>query len=492
MSQLLTERDALMNKQKQMEARLEALESELKKQVSLLTQTQKALEESQQDVNTERVQIANSRAEETRLRERVMELEKELAVVREDSGHFLEDIQSVKQQSSVLRQRLGESEEQRSSLQEQLDQQLIQSHAIAVEQERLKVLRETAEQRVGVLEEELKAMRSQSSDCVKPETPVSVSNEDNTATILKEIDCLRSELKEKEEALNTARQQIATLRVKESDASRLLAQQGRFEMEITSLHEKLQKQEASHGETTQKLEGRVSFAEQSLEAYKKEMETFVKEKVSLEQETNVMKEKLNQTQSEYESVCNELKDCQKTIKSYEEMIDQLQSSGSNKDESLLRRVKEVNELRAEVVQITSEKELISQTLQAESIRMQSQMEALNQENGRLRVALEQRNDTEEASESLLREEEAKLDHWREGLENSYNQKRVLKQAMRQMMEESATQREQINRERRSRRALEREMMRREDVESQTLQASAENNHETEFGSFEWARRVRKE
>ena len=64
--------------------------------------------------------------------------------------------------------------------------------------------------------------------------------------------------------------------------------------------------------------------------------------------------------------------------------------------------------------------------------------------------------------------------------------------MRQMMEESATQREQINRERRSRRALEREMMRREDVESQTLQASAENNHETEFGSFEWARRVRKE
>ena len=53
MSQLLTERDALMNKQKQTEARLEALESELKKQVSLLTQTQKALEESQQDVNTE-------------------------------------------------------------------------------------------------------------------------------------------------------------------------------------------------------------------------------------------------------------------------------------------------------------------------------------------------------------------------------------------------------------------------------------------------------
>lgn len=96
-----------------------------------------------------------------------------------------------------------------------------------------------------------------------------------------------------------------------------------------------------------------------------------------------------------------MKDCQKTIKSYEEMIGQLQSSGSNKEESLLRRVKEVNELRAEVVQITSEKELISQTLQAESIRMQSQMEALNQENGRLRVALEQRNDTEEASESLL-------------------------------------------------------------------------------------------
>lgn len=150
-----------------------------------------------------------------------------------------------------MRQRLGESEEQRSSLQEQLDQQLIQSHAIAVEREKLKVLKETAEQRVGVLEEELKAMRSQSSDCVKPETPVSVSNEDNTATILKEIDCLRSELKEKEESLNTARQQIATLRVKDSDASRLLAQQGRFEMEITSLHEKLQKQEASHGETTQ-------------------------------------------------------------------------------------------------------------------------------------------------------------------------------------------------------------------------------------------------
>ena len=492
LNQLRTERDALVNTQKQMEARLESLDSELKKQFSLLAQTQQALEESQRDVATERIQTANSRAEETRLRERVVELEKELSVAREDGNHFLEDIQSVKQQSSLLRQQLTESEEQRSSLQEQFDQQRVQSQTMEVEQERLKVLKETAEQRLSVLEEELKAVKCQTLECVKPETALSGSNEENKDIILKEMDRLRSELNEKEESLTLARQQIASLRVKESDASRLLAQQGRFEKEITSLHEKLQKQEASYDQTTLKLENHVTFAEQSLEAYKKEMESIIKERVTLEHDSNTIQEKLTETENAYEHACNELKDCQRLIKEYETLIHELQSLSSNKEESLVQRVKEVNELQAEVTRIKSEKELVLQSLRAESIRMQAQMEALNQENGRLRVALEQRNDTEEASESLLREEEAKLDHWREGLESSYNQKRVLKQAMRQLIEESATQREQINRERRSRRALEREMMRREDMESQTLQTTGGDNHETEFGSFEWARRVREE
>lgn len=489
-NRLITERDSAVSTQKQTEARLEALESELKKQASLLIQTQASLEDSKREVAAERLLTTSSKAEESHLRECVMKLEKDLAVAREDSDHFLEDIQAVKQQSSVLRQRLGETEEQRRSLHEQLSLQLSTSHNAEIEQERMKVLKEAAEQRVAVLEEELKTYQSQMSNTVVKESSQSDKKEENSQAVLEEVSHLRSELKETGKSLNTAQLQIASLRVKESDAARLLAQQNRFEAEISNLHEKLRKQEAAHGETTQKLEGRVVFAEQSLEAYKKEMEVFLKEKLTLEQDSNQAKQKLSLVQSEYDSVCNQLDQARSTIKSYEETITKLQTLEASKDEALLLRVKEVNELNAEVKKVTSEKEMVSQTLQAESIRMQSQMESLNQENGRLRMALEQRHEAEEASGSLLREEEAKLDHWREGLENSYKQKRVLKQAMRQMMEESATQREQLNRECRSRRALEREMMRREDIESYARQASIEESSELEFGSFDWARRVR--
>ena len=55
-------------------------------------------------------------------------------------------------------------------------------------------------------------------------------------------------------------------------------------------------------EEVMKVENRLSFAEQSLEAYKKEMETFLKDKLNLEAEKKAACEKAEALQSHFEVV----------------------------------------------------------------------------------------------------------------------------------------------------------------------------------------------
>lgn len=71
---------------------------------------------------------------------------------------------------------------------------------------------------------------------------------------------------------------------------------------------------------------------------------------------------------------SELNETRKAIKTYEESITRLQTLEATKDETLLLNVKEIAELKAEIVKEKAAKITIEQTLAEESVRMQSQLE----------------------------------------------------------------------------------------------------------------------
>ena len=162
---------------------------------------------------------------------------------------------------------------------------------------------------------------------------------------------------------------------------------------------------------------------------------------------------------------------------------------ATKDESLIARVQEVADLQAALVKETAAKEAAAQILSEETIRLQSQLESVTEENNRLRLALDARRASLENTQTLIQEGEAKIEHWKVGLENSYQQKRILKQSMRQLMEEDAALRERMMKERRARQALERDLMHREDVRSAENTQNEDDHASAEFGNLDWARRV---
>lgn len=74
------------------------------------------------------------------------------------------------------------------------------------------------------------------------------------------------------------------------------------------------------------------------------------------------------------------------------------------------------------------------------------------------------------------------------MQNSYQQKRVMKQALKSVLEEDSELKEKLLSERRAKRALERDLMLREDQES-AMASKQEEGYSEEFGTFEWARKV---
>ena len=92
---------------------------------------------------------------------------------------------------------------------------------------------------------------------------------------------LEKELAEKEKKITELSSVVASLRGKEAECS---VQKGTIDQ--------LEKE----------VENRLSFAEQSLEAYKKEMETFLKDKLNLEAEKKAACEKAEALQSHFEVV----------------------------------------------------------------------------------------------------------------------------------------------------------------------------------------------
>ena len=470
------------------------------------------------------------------LQARVHSLESELLSARNDSAQFLEDIQAVKQQGSAVRQQLADRVAQCTEWEGRAMAAEMRAREEEKERIRLEAVAKAATERVKILEERLEMMEVMSSSSsssssnqttsTSPATTMtgtagsdehpSPSSTDVSAqlqSLREQVDSLSQQLADsrainqehaatiasltaslaaKEQELVDVRTTNAALRTKESDASRLLTQQARFETEIGSLHSRLQKQEVRHAEEKEKGEGKLRTAELSLEAYKKEIEDHLKAKFELEKRASEMEIILAAAKKEAASVTEELKLANSKIKEYEGTIAKLQAIDASKDMTLLLRAEEVTQLKATIARNDSDANMTANQLREESIRLQSQVESLSQENLRLRVAIEDRRNEEAISAELLREGEAKIDHWREGLENSYQQKRILKEAMRKVLEESDTVKGLLKKEKVSRKALERAMMMREDMDSQKRKATQEESNEEEFGSPDWARRVGKE
>ena len=113
---------------------------------------------------------------------------------------------------------------------------------------------------------------------------------------------LVKELAEKEKKITELSSVVASLRGKEAECSVQKGTIDELEKEVENLHTSIQKKEAKKNEEVMKVENRLSFAEQSLEAYKKEMETFLKDKLNLEAEKKAACEKAEALQSHFEVV----------------------------------------------------------------------------------------------------------------------------------------------------------------------------------------------
>ena len=107
---------------------------------------------------------------------------------------------------------------------------------------------------------------------------------------------------EKEKKITELSSVVASLRGKEAECSVQKGTIDQLEKEVENLHASIQKKEAKKNEEVMKVENRLSFAEQSLEAYKKEMETFLKDKLNLEAEKKAAGEKVEALQSHFEVV----------------------------------------------------------------------------------------------------------------------------------------------------------------------------------------------
>lgn len=123
------------------------------------------------------------------------------------------------------------------------------------------------------------------------------------------------------------------------------------------------------------------------------------------------------------------------------------------------------------------------TAKETAVRFTGEMEALSRENVRIRDAAEASASAAEMAQNAASAAEAQLAQWREGMTESLRQKRVLKQALREMAGKLAGKEDLLRKSAGRERALERAAMEREDVES------SRGETEESFGDFDWCRKL---
>ena len=290
---------------------MKVLETQLREQTEKSTQLQGSLDTSRSQADEVAKQLEAMTASLAETKQELARRTADWETEKSNSAYFLEDIQTVKQQSSALRQQLDESEARQRALQSQCEAQQRQIEVGAIEQKRLEASKASVDDLIAVLEKQLQ-LKTQLETELKMETPSEgekASEEGEKMSELRsqlelksqeierlaaEVTRLQSELQEREEAILAARSEASSLRIKESESIRSGEMVRSQEKEMESLHAKLQKNESRFNEEKLKIESRVSFAEQSLEAYKKEMEGYLREKMTVEAELKQNREELAQ------------------------------------------------------------------------------------------------------------------------------------------------------------------------------------------------------
>lgn len=180
-------------------------------------------------------------------------------------------------------------EEENRGLKEKVEE-LMKNVAIAnAEKQKAEALERSLKEQVRLLEE--REIPSTATPMKSEEVVSETGNSDE-----KKLDAVVNEyekkLMEKEKEIVELRKELARLKEKELNCSRYEEQSKRMSREIDNLHTQIQKQASKSNEEMLTLQSRAQFAEQSLEAYKQEIEESLKEKMQAENEVKELRGKM--------------------------------------------------------------------------------------------------------------------------------------------------------------------------------------------------------
>ena len=108
---------------------------------------------------------------------------------------------------------------------------------------------------------------------------------------------LEKALSEKNQSVVELQGVVAGLRAKEAECAVQKETIGQLEKEVETLHASVRKLKGKENEELLRNENRANYAEKSLEAYKKEMEAFLRDKMNMEAEKKVACEKATQLEA---------------------------------------------------------------------------------------------------------------------------------------------------------------------------------------------------
>lgn len=138
----------------------------------------------------------------------------------------------------------------------------------------------------------------------QPPKPAEKAVNTRVAELEKELSAKNKNVPELEKALSEKNQSVvelqrvvAGLRAKEAECAVQKETIGQLEKEVETLHASVRKLKGKENEELLRNENRANYAEKSLEAYKKEMEAFLRDKMNMEAEKKAACEKATQLEA---------------------------------------------------------------------------------------------------------------------------------------------------------------------------------------------------
>ena len=205
----------------------------------------------------------------------------------------------------MWREKFDESERLNKELEKQVSDMAKQLELVRGEQKKAELLEQAVRERLSVVEamnSSIEKVSEEEKVIEKEKEEVKEEEEEDKGRDGELAKQYEAELLEKEKELTSTKSKLLLLKEKELACNRYEEEVKELKKEIESLHLQLQKKESAFHEEKIKLENRTSFAEQSLEAYKKEIESSISEKLNLEAENKEMKNKLDSLQKAYDVI----------------------------------------------------------------------------------------------------------------------------------------------------------------------------------------------